>query len=403
MEQPSSRHQAGMVREPWFDFNPGFGGGASATEGDFGARSYSSTYRMLTSGRAPNDQGRPNGRLHAQSGRGRPRAGGAVKLDRSPLALCTACKDGFALMSDADMLQGIIPPLVTPLSGPDALDLPGLERLVEHVLAGGVSGLFILGTTGEAPGLGYRLRGELIRRVCSQVNGRVPVLVGITDTAFAESLNVARVAAEAGASALVLSTPYYFPAGQTELVEYVTGLVPELPLPLVLYNIPSLTKVEFEIETLRRLSGFENIIGVKDSGGDLGYYRELLGLSRERPDWRYMIGPEHLLIESVKAGGHGGVNGGANVFPKLFVGAYEAAKSGDEARMKELQARIDSLQRIYAIGKYASRFIKATKSALSLRGICDDRMAQPFNHFEAPERARVAQILKEFENDELVR
>jgi dihydrodipicolinate synthase/N-acetylneuraminate lyase len=305
-------------------------------------------------------------------------------------------------MSDKQILQGIIPPMVTPLTGPDELDIAGFERLVEHVLVGGVGGLFILGTTGEAPGLGYRLRGDLIRRVCAQVKGRAPVLVGITDTAFAESLNVARVAAEAGAAALVLSTPYYFPAGQTELVEYVTGLVPELPLPLVLYNIPSLTKVEFEIETLRRLSGFEQIIGVKDSGGDLDYYRNLVGLRSERPDWGFMIGPEHLLIESVKLGGNGGVNGGANVFPKLFVSAYDAAKAGDEARMADLQSRIDSLQRIYAIGKYASRFIKATKSALSIRGICDDRMAQPFNHFEAPERARVAKIIKEFEDDALV-
>lgn len=305
-------------------------------------------------------------------------------------------------LNRSTILQGIIPPLVTPLAGTDELNKAGLERLLEHVISGGVSGVFILGTTGEAPCLSYRLRGELIRRVCDQVKDRVLVLVGITDTAFVESLNVAKVAAEAGAAAVVLSTPYYFPAGQTELVEYVTKLTLELPLPLVLYNIPSLTKVAFEIETLRRLSGIEQIIGVKDSGGDLDYYRNLTGLTAERPDWRFMIGPEHLLIESVKLGGHGGVNGGANVFPKLFVNAHAAARDGDETRMKALQERIDSLQRIYSIGKYASRFIKATKCALSLRGICSDQLAQPFNHFLAPERARMAAIMEDFENDDLV-
>src|SRR5262245_50772364 len=110
--------------------------------------------------------------------------------------------------------SGIIPPLVTPLSDRDRLDHAGLERLVEHVIGGGVNGLFILGTTGEAPSLGYRLRRELIERVCRLTAGRVPVLVGITDTAFVESVAVAKSAADAGAAAAVLSTPYYFPAGQ---------------------------------------------------------------------------------------------------------------------------------------------------------------------------------------------
>ena len=95
-------------------------------------------------------------------------------------------------------LTGIVPPLITPLRDRDALDEPGLERLIEHVLGGRVSGLFILGTTGEGPSLGYRLRRELIERTCRQVRGRVPVLVGITDTAVVEALDLARCAAEAG-------------------------------------------------------------------------------------------------------------------------------------------------------------------------------------------------------------
>src|SRR6185369_5334544 len=96
-------------------------------------------------------------------------------------------------------LTGIIPPMVTPLRSRDELDVAGLEKLVEHILGGGVNGLFILGTTGEGPSLSYRLRRELIERVCKQVNHRVPVLVGITDTSFVESVNLARGAAESGA------------------------------------------------------------------------------------------------------------------------------------------------------------------------------------------------------------
>src|SRR4029079_13658389 len=107
-------------------------------------------------------------------------------------------------------LRGIIPPMITPLLDRDTLDAAGLERLVEHLLAGGVHGLFILGTTGEARSLSYCRRHELVNRVCKQVDGRVPVLVGITDTSFVESVNLATHAALAGAASVVLSAPYYF-------------------------------------------------------------------------------------------------------------------------------------------------------------------------------------------------
>ncbi len=300
-------------------------------------------------------------------------------------------------MANQRRYSGIVPPLVTPLRDRDHLDEEGLERLVEHLIAGGVNGLFILGTTGEAPSLGYRLRREFIERVCRLTKGRAPVLVGITDTAFVESLGVARAAADSGADAVVLSTPYYFPAGQTELLGYVRNLVPELPLPLMLYNMPSLTKVWFEWDTLRQLTDLPQIIGIKDSSGDIDYYARLQELRSLRPDWSLMIGPEHLMTRSVQMGGDGGVSGGANVFPKLFVEAFKAARDRDVGRLASLQSTIEQFQKVYDIGKYASRHIKATKCCLSLLGICDDFMAEPFHRFKEPERVRVRQILDDLQ------
>ncbi|MDB6117982.1 MAG: yagE, partial [Verrucomicrobiaceae bacterium] len=157
-------------------------------------------------------------------------------------------------------LKGIVPPLVTPLSDRDTLDVSGLERLIERLIAGGVSGLFILGTTGEGPSLSYRLRRELIERTCKLTAGRVPVLVGITDTAFTESVNLARYSAYQGAHSVVLAAPYYFPAGQAELIEYLDDMVKELPLPMFLYNMPGLTKVSFEQETIRAAMQWEKVI-----------------------------------------------------------------------------------------------------------------------------------------------
>lgn len=284
--------------------------------------------------------------------------------------------------------------MVTPLVARDTLDVAGLERLVEHIIAGGVQGLFILGTSGEGPGLSYRLRREVIQRTCRQVRGRLPILVGITDTAFTEAIAMAQCAADAGAQAVVTAGPYYLPAAQPELVDYVERLVRELPLPLFIYNMPQLTKVHFEPETLRQLTHLEKIAGLKDSSANLNYFDQLVALKRERPDWSVLVGPEHLLMETVQRGGDGGVNGGANFYPRLFVELYQAVKSGDAQRAEELQKKLLQLGQIYSVGKHASAVVKGMKCACSLLGLCEDRMAEPFDRFNEPEREKVRAVLR---------
>ncbi|MGE3803897.1 MAG: dihydrodipicolinate synthase family protein, partial [Gemmataceae bacterium] len=228
-------------------------------------------------------------------------------------------------------LRGVIPPLLTPLAGRDQLDVPGLEKLIEHVLAGGVHGLFVLGTTGEGPSLSLGLRHELIERVCQQVAGRVPVLVGITDASLVESLRMAEHAEDAGAAALVASAPFYFPIGQADLRHYIQNLAEEVPLPLFLYNMPSHTKVAFELDTVRAALELPQVVGLKDSGGQMTFFRHVQLLLEQRPDWSLLIGPEELLGEAVLLGAHGGVAGGANLAPRLYVDIYDAAAAGDAA------------------------------------------------------------------------
>lgn len=295
-------------------------------------------------------------------------------------------------------LTGIVPPMITPLRDRDALDVPGLERLVEHLLGGGVSGLFVLGTTGEGPSLSYRLRRELVALVCRHVRGRVPVLVGITDTAIVESLNLARFAADAGATALVAAPPYYLPGGQPELQEYLAHLVRELPLPLVLYNMPALTKVSFALETVGRAMDDPRIVGLKDSSGDMAYFRGAADLLARRPDWTLLVGPEEHLMDAVLAGGHGGVSGGANIFPSLYVSLFRACVTGDATRAQALHAQVLRVgAALYRVGQHPSAIIKGIKCALACLGVCDDFMAEPFHRFRAGERALVAQRLAELQ------
>jgi 4-hydroxy-tetrahydrodipicolinate synthase len=293
-------------------------------------------------------------------------------------------------------LRGIIPPMVTPLLDRDTLDVAGLERLIEDILAGGVHGLFILGTTGEAPSLSQRLRRELIERVCEQVKGRVPVLVGITDTCFVESVNIACKAKDAGAQAVVLAPPYYFPTGQGELLEYLEHLIPELPLPLVLYNMPSYTKLVFEPETVRAAAAITGIVGIKESSGDMVYFRKLLSLLKKQPDFSLLMGHEELLAEAVLEGAHGGVCGGANLVPQLYVDLYNAAYSKDLSTVESLQKKVMQISKaIYGVGKYESSYLKGLKCALSCMGICSDFLAEPFHRFRYAERKVIRRHLEE--------
>ncbi len=296
-------------------------------------------------------------------------------------------------MTEANLLRGIIPPMITPLKEQNQLDEGGLERLVDHLLSGGVQGLFVLGTTGEGPGLSYALRRQVIEKTCHLVGRRVPVLACITDTAFAESLSLARHAADCGVDAVVTAPPYYFPAGQAELLEYMEHLVEQLPLPLVLYNMPSHTKVQFEPATLERLSASEGIIGLKDSSGNLAYFHEALDVLARRSELSLLMGSENLLAEALRLGAHGGVCGGANVYPRLFVNLYDAALRRDGPEVARLQEVARHFARIYGFGRHWSSGIKGLKCALRLLGICNDFMAEPFHRFQAPEREQVRRHL----------
>ena len=293
-------------------------------------------------------------------------------------------------------LRGIIPPMITPLLDRETLDVAGLERLIEHILGGGVHGLFILGTTGEAPSLSYRLRYELIDRACKQVNGRVPVLVGITDTCFVESINTANKARDAGARAVVLAPPYYFPAGQAELLEYLEHLTPELPLPLFLYNMPSLTKAVIEPQTVRAAADIKGIVGLKDSSGNMVYFHQLQSLLKDHPDFALLIGREELLAETVLLGGHGGVSGGANFIPKRYVDLYNAACSRDLPTIEALHEKVMQISSaIYNVGRHGSSYLKGLKCALSCMNICSDFLAEPFHRFRSTERDVIRRHLEE--------
>ena len=294
-------------------------------------------------------------------------------------------------------LKGIIPPMITPLTENGELDLKGLEKLIEHLISGGVHGIFILGTNGEGPSLTYALRKELISNACKFVDQRVPVLVGVTDTSFEGSVEIARHSKKAGADAVVVAPPYYFPVSQSEMMVYLENLIPELPLPVMMYNMPSHTKLHLSLETVRKAKEL-GAIGIKDSSGDMAYFYSLIEEFKDSPEFSIITGTELFIPESIIHGGNGAVAGGANFFPRLYVDLYEASLANDKESIAELRTKVIKVyDTIYSVGKHSSRITKGTKTALAVMGICNDYMAQPLRKFRPNERRKIKEYIEEFD------
>jgi len=291
-------------------------------------------------------------------------------------------------------LYGIIPPLITPLLDNDTIDIDGLERLIEHVIKGGVHGIFILGTTGEAQSLSFELRTKMIKETSKKLKGRLPLLVGISDTSISDSITLSEIAAENNAYAVVSAPPYYYATGQPELIEYYEKLVPQLPLPLYLYNMPMHTKVSFAPSTIKRIAENEKVIGFKDSSANGSYFQAVMYEMREKKDFAIFAGPEEMTAEVVLMGANGGVDGGAKLFPKHYVDLYDAAARQDIPVVRQLQTKVMQIgASIYTQGSYGSSSLKGIKCALNELGICNDYVAAPFNRFGKEHRDKIRQAL----------
>jgi 4-hydroxy-tetrahydrodipicolinate synthase len=285
--------------------------------------------------------------------------------------------------------------MVTPFDRDLNLDHEGLARLVEHLIKGGVHGIFILGTTGEAPNLPYSVRAELIERTCKLVGSRIPIIVGITDTSYQDALRMAAKAYECGAVAVVAAPPYYFQVDQADLLHYFKRMALDSPLPLFLYNAPLNTRLWIDVPTVIEAAGEANIVGLKDSGLNMGYFHAVREGVRSRPDFSLLVGPDDLLAEAVLLGAHGGMAGGSNVNPRLFVDLYEAAVANDMNRVAALhQQAIQFDNAIYRTAEDPNNPLRGLKAALSIMGICSDAMTPPLRPISAREQDTIEQYLR---------
>jgi 4-hydroxy-tetrahydrodipicolinate synthase len=218
------------------------------------------------------------------------------------------------------------------------------------------------------------------------------------DSFYCNGVALANVASGFGADAVVSAPPYYYATAQPELVDFYNVLIPQLPLPIFLYNMPTHTKTSFAPSTIRKIAENPKVIGFKDSSANGGYFQSVMHEFRDRPDFALFVGPEEMMAESVMMGAHGGVNGGANMFPKLYVDLYNAAVAKDVDKVRELHAKVMQISTsIYTVGNYGSSYLKGVKAALNVLGICSDVLATPFTRFDEVEKNKIRLAIEKLE------
>ncbi len=286
-------------------------------------------------------------------------------------------------------LKGVLPALATPLREDGAVDLPAIERLVEHVLAGGVHGLLPLGSTGEVASLDQDARRHVLAAVVKSAAGRVPVICGVVQSHLAAALADVNAAADLGAIAVLLAPPFYYPIDQATVLAFYRRMAAESPLPIMVYNIPQNTKVVVEPATVSALAREGAVVGIKDSSRDFEYFENVCLALRDLPDFRIFTGSDSMLLASLVMGGAGTICGAANVAPGWVVRIYEDFTRSDWHAARTHQDSLVELVNAVRAGVFPA----GIKAALNLQGICGPWPAAPVAPLDDASQSRLRERL----------
>lgn len=296
--------------------------------------------------------------------------------------------------------HGTIPPVVTPFTAKGELDLPSLDRVVDHLIDGGMNGLFILGSSGQVAYLTDDERDTVTRRVVERAAGRVPVLVGTPDFTARRVAEQAARAERLGADAVVVTAPLYAINDVAETERHFRMVADAVGIPVFAYNVPVRVHSYLGVDLLVRLGKDGVIAGVKDSSGDdVGFRRLVAANERAGRPLALLTGHEVMVDGMYLLGADGAVPGLANVDPAAYTRLWNAARAGDWAAARDEQNRIARLFDIAFVPQGRSGDaggIGAFKAALALLGVIDSAaMPAPLEGLSHDDTAAIRDILVE--------
>lgn len=241
------------------------------------------------------------------------------------------------------MFHGSMVALVTPMREDGAVDENCLAQLVEFHVENGTDALVVVGTTGEASTLDEEEHCKVIRRVVEMAGGRLPVIAGTGANSTREAIDLTRCAMEAGADACLLVTPYYNKPTQEGLFRHFQAVAEAVPIPQILYNVPGRTACDMSNDTVERLAGISNIVGIKDATGDMVRGKELIERCGDRID--IYSGDDATTLDLMSLGGKGGISVTANVAPQAMHEMCAAALNGDLERAATINNKLMPLHK----------------------------------------------------------
>ena len=277
--------------------------------------------------------------------------------------------------------------MVTPLDKNEDVDKKAIERVVNFLIKGGIHGIFPLGSTGEWYGLSFKQKKEIIETVVEVNNQRIPVYAGTGATTTKETISLTRLAAEIGVDAVSVITPVFISPNDEELYNHYQAIASSTDLPIILYNNPGRTGTNLSVDLVAKLSKIDNIVGIKDSSGDMTQGAEYI--RRTDDDFAVLAGRDTLIFAFLSYGGKGAIAATANIVPQIVVKIYEEHQKGNYQEALKAQFQLAPLRMAFRLGS----FPVVMKEGLNLLGMEVGPALKPIEPLTEEAREKLRQIL----------
>jgi dihydrodipicolinate synthase/N-acetylneuraminate lyase len=282
--------------------------------------------------------------------------------------------------------RGVIVPMSTPFTSSGTLDEPAAGRMVARLAEHGL-GVFVLGTTGEAPSIPAAQRDRLVEIAVKAAAGRVPVYGGIGSDCLADSIAMARSYLRLGVGAVVSLLPAYYLLNAAEMQACLERIARETPGPLLIYNMPQTTRMSLPLDVIDRLSALPNVVGLKDSEGTPGRLEAVAERFGGRPNFAIFMGVAKNAVPALRRGFDGIVPSSGNIAPALWRDLYAHALAGEWTQAEAAQARLDLLGGFVQKNRSLAQSLAALKAAIAAQGLCTPTVLPPLVTLDAAECA----------------
>ena len=285
--------------------------------------------------------------------------------------------------------KGIIPAMVTPLDDNGNVNERTLRKLTNHLINGKVHGLFVVGSTGEWYGLDMDQKKKTFETVVEETNGRVPIYAGTGAVTTKETVILTKMAKDVGVNAASILTPVFISPNQQELYHHYCDIANSVDIPILLYNNPGKTGINLTADLVERLSKIDNIIGIKDSSGDMTLTGEYI--RRTNDSFYVLAGRDTLILSTLIYGGKGAIAATANIVPKFVVKIYEEYIKGNIKEALKAQYDLAPLRLAFSLGS----FPVVMKEGLKLMGIDTGNTFKPIEPMTEDNKIKLKKILEE--------